>query len=177
MHLAGRVAPGCIMRGMHFSERLDYPAAPDAVWAMYCDPAFREQVCTATGATSHHVDVMADEAGGTITVTRVLPAQMSESIRKLVGDTVTVTQTESWGGAADSSGARRADVTLRVEGKPASMAGTHTLMPAGTGCSLQVVGDLKVAIPFIGGRLESELAKVIGGALRREQQVGQRYLA
>ena len=164
------------MRGMQFSERLDYLAAPHAVWAMYCDPAFREQVCTATGASSHHVDVTADEAGGTITVTRVLPARMSESIRKLVGDTVTVTQTESWG-TADSSGARRADVTLRVEGKPASMTGTHTLVPAGTGCELQVVGDLKVAIPFLGGRLESELAKVIGGALRREQQVGQRYLA
>jgi hypothetical protein len=176
MHLAGHVAPGCIMRCMQLSDRLDYPAAPDAVWAMYCDPAFREQVCTATGATSHHVDVTADEAGGTVTVTRVLPARMSESIRKLVGDTVTVTQTESWG-AADSSGTRHADVTLRVEGKPASMTGTHTLAPAGTGCSLQVVGDVKVAIPFLGGRLESELAKVIGGALRREQQVGQRYLA
>ena len=164
------------MRGMQFAERLDYPAAPDAVWAMYCDPAFREQVCAATGAISHHVDVTANGAGAAVTVTRVLPARMSESIRKLVGDTVTVTQTETWG-ADDSSGARRADVTLCVDGKPASMTGTHTLVPTGTGCALQVVGDLKVAIPFLGGRLESELAKLIGGALQREQQVGQRYLA
>ena len=163
------------MRGMQFSERLDYPAAPHAVWAMYCDPAFREQVCTATGATSHHVDVSADEAGGTVRVTRVLPARMSESIRKLVGDTVTVTQTETWG-AADGLGARRADVSLRVQGQPASMTGTHTLAPTDAGCSLQVTGDLKVSIPFFGGRLESELAKVVGGALRREHQVGQRYL-
>jgi hypothetical protein len=68
----------------------------------------------------------------------------------------------------------RSPVTCNEQ--PASMTGTHTLAPTDAGCSLQVTGDLKVSIPFFGGRLESELAKVVGGALRREHQVGQRYL-
>ena len=53
-------------------------------------------MCAATGATSWDVAVDADESGGTVTVTRVLPAEVPDAVRRIVGETVTVTQTETW---------------------------------------------------------------------------------
>lgn len=160
---------------MKLNEGHDYPAAPDAVWAMLTDPAWREQVCAATGAKSWAVRVEADESGGTIEVTRVMPSEVPGAVRRIVGDTVTVTQTETWGAA--TGGGRQADVQLRVKGQPAVMTGSSTLAPSAAGTRQLVSGELKVRIPLLGGTLEKELAKAIRMALGKEHEVGQAYLA
>jgi len=161
---------------MKVSERHDYDAAPDAVWAMITDPAWREQVCAATGAIRWDVVVDADETGGTVEVTRVLPAELPDPVRRIVGDTVTVTQAETWGPAA-ADGTRRADVQLRVKGQPATMTATNTLAPAAGGTRLLMSGELTVKIPLVGGRLEKELARAVSIALQKEHDVGRTYLA
>ncbi len=161
---------------MKLSERHDYAAGPEAVWAMITDPAWREQVCAATGASTWDVFVDADETGGTVEVTRVMPSDVPASVKAIVGETVTVTQTETWGPAADD-GTRRADVELRVKGQPATMTGSSTLAPSEAGTQLLVSGDLKVRIPLVGGRLEKELSKAITMALTKEHEIGQTYLA
>jgi hypothetical protein len=161
---------------MKLSERHDYEAAPDRVWAMITDPAWREQVCAATGATRWDVTVDADESGGRVEVTRVLPAEVPDAVRRIIGETVTVTQTETWG-AAKADGTRQGDVELQVKGQPATMKGSSRLAPSAGGTQLQMDGELKVRIPLIGGRLEKELVKAIKMALRKEQEVGRRWLA
>src|SRR6478736_5870050 len=45
-----------------FLADIRYEAAPDAVFAMLTDPDFQRQVCEATGAIDHSVDV--ETAGG-----------------------------------------------------------------------------------------------------------------
>ena len=161
---------------MKVSERHDYEATPDTVWAMITDPAWREQVCAATGATSWDVAIDADAAGGTVSVTRVLPAEVPDAVRRIVGETVTVTQTETWGAAA-ADGTRQGDVELQVKGQPATMKASSILAPSAGGTQLQMDGELKVRIPLIGGRLEKELAKAIRMALQKEQEVGRTWLA
>lgn len=161
---------------MRLSERRTYQAAPDRVWAILTDPAYREEVCAATGALSYDVDIDAGYGGGTVRVSRVLPAPGHKAVRKLVGDTVTVEQTETWG-PAEEDGTRRAELRLQVKGQPASMTGTSTLAPDGSGTALDVKGELKVRIPFVGGSLEKELAAAVTAGLAQELEAGRRYLS
>ncbi len=161
---------------MQVSRRQTYEAGPDRVWAMLTDPAYRDEVCAATGALSYDVDSAADDAGGTVRVSRALPAPGHKAVRKLVGDTVTVEQTETWG-PAEEDGTRRAELRLVVKGQPASMTGTSTLAPDGSGATLDVEGELRVRIPLVGGSLERELATAITAGLAQELEVGRRYLS
>jgi len=161
---------------MQLTTRHSYDATPAAVWAMFIDPAFRDDVCQATGATTWTVDIAADDGGGTVTVTRTMTTAGSPAVRKVVGDTVTVVQTETWG-APNGSGVRRAEVLLDVVGKPAAMRATSELSAAGTGAVMAVEGALEVRVPLFGGRLEQELAKAVRAGLATEHEVGRRYLS
>ena len=161
---------------MRVSQRQTYEAGPDRVWAMLTDPAYRQEVCAATGALSYEVDSDADDAGGTVRVSRALPAPDHKAVRKLVGDTVTVEQTETWG-PAEEDGTRRAELRLQVKGQPATMTGASTLAPDGSGSALEIEAELKVRIPLVGGSLEKELAAAVTAGLAQELEVGRRYLS
>lgn len=161
---------------MRVSQRQTYEVGTDRVWAMLTDPAYREEVCAATGALSYEVDSNADDAGGTVRVSRVLPAPDHKAVRKLVGDTVTVEQTETWG-PAEEDGTRRAELRLQVKGQPATMTGSSTLAPDGSGSALDIEAELNVRIPLVGGSLEKELAAAVTAGLAQELEVGRRYLS
>lgn len=161
---------------MKLTAQHPYSATPDVVWAMLTDRAFRDEVCRQTGAISCDVAISADDSGGTVSITRVLPSVASETMRKLVGDTVTVVENETWG-PADGAGLRTATIRLEVRGQPASMQGSRTLSPAGATSVIDIDGDLKVSIPFLGGRLEKEVGKAVSAGLAKEHEVGQDYLA
>lgn len=161
---------------MKVSEQYAYDASPDAVWAMMIDSGFRDDVCRATGASSWEVGIDADERGGTVKVSRVVPAGVSDAVRKLVGETVTIVEQETWG-PARSDRTRSADVLLEVHKQPARMEATRTVSASGGGSSLHVAGELTVSLPFVGRRIEEELAKAVTAALQTEHDVGRRYLA
>ncbi|CAN5793645.1 DUF2505 domain-containing protein [soil metagenome] len=161
---------------MKFIEQHQYDAPPAAVWSMLSDRGFREEVCRATGARQWDVDVSTDEGGGTIRVRRVIPARVSDAVKRFVGETVTIVQTEQWG-PATPDGARTADLHLEVEGQPAAMTGAHSLAAQGGGTAFEVAGDLKVSIPLLGGKIEKEIAKAVSAGLAEEHKLGVRYLS
>ena len=161
---------------MKLTAQHPYSASTDAVWAMLTDRTFRDDVCMRTGASSCDVRIDADESGGTVSITRVLPSVMSQTMRKLVGDTVTVIETETWG-PTDGAGLRTATIRLEVRGQPASMQGSRTLSPTGATSVLDTDGELKVSIPFLGGKLEKDVGKAVAAGLAKEHEVGQDYLA
>ncbi|UPK76183.1 DUF2505 domain-containing protein [Nocardioidaceae bacterium SCSIO 66511] len=160
---------------MQLNETLDYAAAPDAVFAMLCDPKWREQVCELAHAKSYdvHVDKSGDTA--TITVQRTMPAEVPDAVKALLGKTIEVEQIERWA-APDADGTRRAQVSVRIKGQPASMEGTSVL-GGGDSSTLVVTGDVRVKVPFVGRKLEPEVAKAISAALRIEEKAAADYLA
>ena len=119
------------------------------------------------------LDVDVDESGDgvTITIVRTQPAEMPDFVKKLTGDTVKVKQTEKWSAPADD-GSRRADVKVSIIGQPAEMLGTAVLESTGGGTSFTVSGDVTVKIPFIGKKIEPEVAKAIRGSLKNEVELG-----
>jgi len=157
------------------TERFEYPASPDQVYGLVSDQTFREESCARQGATEYTVTVTEEGDTTVVKIVRTLPSDMPDFIKKLTGDTVTVTQVEKWG-PADASGSRTAAVTVDIHGQPAQMKGTSTITASGDGAVMAVDGDVKVSIPLIGRKIEPEVAKAITASLADEVEYGKTKL-
>src|SRR5690606_7856366 len=135
----------------------------------------REEACVDQGALEQ--DVKVTHAGDEVTVTikRTMPSEMPDFVRKLTGETVKVVQTEVWG-APDTSGSRDAVVSVDIVGQPATMKGTACILNNAETTSFDIDGDVKVAIPFIGKKIEPEVAKAIKSSLDHEVALGLKRL-
>jgi threonine dehydrogenase-like Zn-dependent dehydrogenase len=100
----------------------------------------------------------------------VLPASASDAVKRLVGETVKVVQTEEWHAPGDS-GTRTADLVIEIMGQPATMKGSIELRSSGTSVVQTITGDLKVSVPFFGKKIEPEIADAILAAIAVEQRV------
>jgi len=160
---------------MNISATISYPAAttPAQVYELSTDPDFRSAVCEATHALD--CDVRIDEHGddtSTIVVSRTMPADVPDFMKKMIGESVDVVQTENWS-APDDDGQRTAELVLQIKGQPVRMTGTATIVNPGsdgTAAEMRINGDLKVSIPFVGKKIEAEVAKGIYAAIKREQE-------
>jgi hypothetical protein len=162
---------------MDVRAEIHYPdASPDEVFAMLCDTGYRNQVSEDTGALAYQVDIEQADGGATVTVVRTMPSEVPDFVKKFVGDTIEVRQTEKWG-AADETGTRSADVQLEISGQPAGMTGTLVLEPASGGTQQRVEGDLKVSIPLFGKKIEPEVVKGVLAGIRQEERTGLAWLA
>jgi len=159
------------MSGMEISSHLDFAAPPADVYAMMTNQRFLEEVCVASGSMSYNVSA----AGSTTTQTsRTLPAP--ESAARFTGPQLTVNDEVLWG-EASSDGSRTGTVTMNVLGQPVSFRGGIRISPGGRGSVVDVRGDLKVAIPLLGRKLEESAAPAVMAAYRTQQEVGDKWLA
>ena len=157
---------------MKFNDSYEYAGADvEAVFGLIASQEFRTEAAEDAGATD--IDVSVESSGGstTITIVRTQPADLPDFVKKLTGSTVKVKQTETWG-EPDAQGTRTADVKVSIIGQPAEMLGKAKLANASGGTSFSVDGDVKVSIPFIGKKIEPEIARAIKGSLRGEVELG-----
>jgi hypothetical protein len=163
---------------MDLSAEISYPGAtPDQAFALIVDSKFRSAVCEATAALGHDVGIeQKDDGGAVVRVDRTVPAEVPDFVKKLVGETLDIRQTEDWS-SADAAGLRTADVVVEVVGQPARMTGTIVLEATPDGCREVMTGKVKVSIPFLGGKIEPEVAKAIVAASKVEQKTGREWLA
>lgn len=161
---------------MKFRADLSYAADPDRVFAMLLDPAFHEKVCLATGALDHSVDVEPADGGATITTTRTLPAEgLPDFVRTFVGETLDVMRVDHWG-PPDGEGIRRGTIVVEIQGTPVRLTGTVTMRAGGPGTVEEVDGDLKAAVPLVGGKIERAAEPAMRAAVSKEQEVGGAWL-
>jgi hypothetical protein len=163
---------------MELSAEISYPGAtPDEAFALAIDPKFRAAVCEATKALGYDVGIdETDDGGASVRVDRTMWAEVPDFVKKLVGETLDVRQTENWS-AADAEGRRTADIRVEIVGQPAKMTGTIVLEPTSDGCREVVSGQVKVSIPFLGGKIEPDVAKAIVTGIKVEQKTGLEWLA
>lgn len=164
---------------MKISATVSYPTAtsPEQVYGLSIDPGFRGAVCEATRALRHDVSVDEhDDRTSTVVVSRTMPTDLPDFVKKLIGDTVDVIQTEDWG-APDAGAQRTADLVVRIKGQPATMTGTASIVSTDDGAEMRIQGELKVAIPFVGKKVEQEIAKGIYAAVGREQETAASWLS
>lgn len=157
---------------MKLNEKFSYEGADvEAVYGLLADQAFRTESCANQGATDYEVTVEAQGEGATVTIVRTQDADMPDFVKKLTGSTVKVKQTEVWS-APDQEGNRTATVKVSIIGQPAEMTGTAKLFAKDGGSDFVIDGDVKVSIPFIGKKIEPEVAKAIRASLREEVEYG-----
>lgn len=157
---------------MKLKETFTYPGADvEAVYAMVADGDFRARCAEATGATGVEARAEAADGGHRVTIIREQPGDLPPSIKKFVGDTVKIKQTENWGGP-DAEGNRRADVKMSVIGQPAEMLGTATLTSTGGDTEFTISGDVKVNVPFVGKKIEPTIHQAIVASVRSDVEQG-----
>jgi hypothetical protein len=157
---------------MKLTEKFSYEGADvEAVYGLLSSQAFRTESCAQQGASDYDVTVEPDGEGATVTIHRTQEADMPDFVKKLTGKTVKVKQTEVWS-APDASGNRTADVKVSIIGQPAEMIGVAKLFARDGGSDFTIDGDVKVSIPFIGRKIEPEVAKAIRSSLREEVAFG-----
>ena len=160
---------------MKLNEKYTYDAGVDAVYGILVDQAFRTDSCANQGATDYEVTVEPKGDGATVTIVRTQAADLPDFVKKLTGSNVKVKQTEVWSGP-DASGNRTADVKVSIIGQPAEMVGKAKLYAVGEGSEFTVDGDVTVKIPFLGKKIEPEVAKAIKASLREEVDYGKSKL-
>src|SRR5690349_6004024 len=117
---------------------------------MLADPAFRNEVCVATGATKHAVSV--DGVQGDPMEVRIEYSQPTDRVpkfaQKFVGSEVDIVQSETW------TSPEHGDIHVTIPGKPGEMVGTAVLAEAGGVTTETVTLDITVRIPLVAGKIE-----------------------
>jgi Protein of unknown function (DUF2505) len=158
------------MSAMNLSNHLDFGAQPADVYAMMTNQKYLDEVCVASGSLSYNASV----EGSTTKTSRTLPAP--DSARRFTGPQLTVNEEVVWE-QPSSDGSRDAAVTMTVLGQPVRFRGKLRLSPGGRGSVVDVTGELKVAIPILGRKLEESAAPAVMAGYETQQEVGDRWLA
>ena len=151
-----------------------FPGTPGAVLAMLQDGDYVRQRCDRTGSQDTTVDITGTPGQDCVVKSvRVLPTPASA--KAFVGDTITVTETQTWSAPqADGS----ASATTIVEfGGPMVFNGTLTLTGAGDSTTVGTSGDFKASIPFMGGKMEKAALEQTERYLKAEEGIGQEWLS
>jgi Protein of unknown function (DUF2505) len=158
------------MSAMDISSHLDFAATPAEVYAMMTNQKYLEEVSVASGSLSYHVSV----DGSNTKTSRTLPAP--DSAARFTGPQLTVNEEVAWSEPA-SDGSQSGAVTMNVLGQPVNFRGKLELSPGGRGSVVDVSGELKVAIPLLGRKLEEAAAPAVMAGYQTQQEVGDNWLA
>jgi hypothetical protein len=153
-----------------------YDAAPDEVFAMFCDREFIRTKYDTLGYPKHElVQLETSDDGARIKTRRWVPANVPGFAKKLFGDTTEMVQTDVWGPETD--GVRHGTWTIEVPGKPVKASGSIKLEPQGDGALVTIDGELRASIPLIGGKIESWAGGEAKETLGAEHAFGVTWLA
>jgi hypothetical protein len=158
------------MEPMDITTRLEFAAPPLEVFTMLTDEKYLDEVCRATESSSYDVEV----TGSTTRTTRSFPAP--DGVARFTGAELKVTELTTWGEELPD-GQWTGDLEMTVQGQPVSMRGRLQLGAGGVGTLVQLTGELKVAIPLLGRKIEQSTAPVVLAGFEKQQEVGTRWLA
>lgn len=153
-------------------ETLIYPDTNvETVAALATDPAFRSAVASYQHALRSELSVAPTGDGSKVRFEYAHGTERVPSFaKKLAGDEIPIVQEETWQG-------NKADVLITIPGKPGDMRGSITLEQRGADVAQVVDLTVKVAIPFVGGKIEDLIAGLLTKAARAENKVGVKWLA
>ena len=155
---------------MQITSTLSFIAPPDRVAHMLTNPKFAEHVGAEIKADNVTTTILTD--GMTSVFTMISP----EAARKLLGPTMTITETVTWQ-PASPSGARTGRLTLSVTGVPALADGPLRLGPTPTGSQVIYDADFAVKIPLFGKKIEKMAEQYLTNIIKACEKVGNEWLA
>ena len=161
---------------MDLRMELRYPATPDAVGAMLGDRAFHARVAEGTGALSYDVETAPTADGGLhVRLFRRMPPVVPDFVRRFVGDSLDVTETNDWEPPAPD-GSRTGRIAVDIDRTPLQMRGTTALSVDGDGTLHVIAVTLKASVPFIGAKIEESAAGAVRLGARKQEEVAREWL-
>ncbi|GAA2178331.1 hypothetical protein GCM10009785_00470 [Brooklawnia cerclae] len=158
---------------MHISIRHSYAADPATVHAMMADEKWLTAVAKETGATTW-------EVAGSDQVSHVhaeVPAPARA--KQFTGPTLSIDLDITWQ-PVRADGGRDGEVTVKVAGLPAKLAGTANTQAATVagqpGTTVDYEAEFSINIPLVGGKLEEAAAPYVQRVIDLQQDVGNKYL-
>jgi hypothetical protein len=104
-----------------------------------------------------------------ITTVRQLPMdKIPSAIKGLVGDG-RITQVDTWSSQPDAGGTLRGTWRADLGTAPADIGGTYSIEPNDEGCSYDCSVNVKVKVPFVGGKIEQQVLGYLDHLITKEQ--------
>lgn len=154
------------------THTLSYAAPLPEVAAMLADSAFRDSVCQTQGALRYDVSCAGLGSGLQVHIQQVWRTEgVPPLVKKFIGDEIEIVQTERW------TTPTAAAVAMTIPGKPAEISGSRRLSEASGTTRDEVVIDIAVGVPFVGGKVEAMVADLLRAALSVENERGRTWLA
>ena len=156
----------------HLSARLALPADPTGGFDLVTDPAYVEQVATATGGHDVEVSVTpSDDGGATVVSARTLPANLPSYAKAFVGDTLRLVETRVYG-PASADGSRDGTCAVDFGSVPIKITGTLRLAAVEAAASaIAIEMAITASVPFVGGKIERVAQDWIERFVAKEQTI------
>lgn len=161
---------------MDLYSELHFDADPVTVFTMLTDEAYISRKTTAAKALRHEVSVSRQGDRVTIQLTRVMPPDVPDFVRRFVGETIDIKQTDLWEPAA-ADGSRTGSISLDMVGAPVTCTGSMSLTGNGGGSVVSIKGTVKASVPLFGGKIEQAVHQGLTEAAKIEERVGRAWLA
>lgn len=162
---------------MDLHSALRFDADPYAVFGMLTDEAFIAKKTIAAKAIRHEISVdRNDDDQVTIDLVRIMPPDVPDFVRRFVGETIDVRQTDVWQPAAPD-GSRDGRIALEMVGLPVTCSGSMRLASTGGATVVTISGSITASVPLFGGKIEEAVHQGLTEAAKIEEQVGQAWLA
>jgi hypothetical protein len=162
---------------MALSASTTLPHSVDRVAAVFANEDFQRHTSELVGGTLESFKVDGDVAGAfSTTSVRTLPTtRLPEIARKFVGESLTVTQLESWEAPA-ADGSRQSIISLKIAGAPLDVSAVQRLVADGGSTRVELEGNVTSSVPFLGGKIADAAEPMVGKALNLQSQQAQAWL-
>lgn len=157
---------------MELKKSINYPATPDQVAALSLNPDFMKARIARAGLNNAVVEGGDGRVRATITVDA---SDLPSKVAKFVPKGISVVLEETW--AQDANGTWNGTTNIDPGKAPVEARATSTLVANGDSTLREVNAVVKVSIPLIGGRIESEVASRIDALLSVEESLAAEWLA
>ena len=112
-----------------------------------------------------------ERADGSVVITAVRQLPMDKipsAIKGLVGDGQ-ITQVDTWSTAADAEGTLRGTWRADLGTAPTVIGGEYSIESASEGSSYSCTVNVKVKVPFVGGKIEQQVRGYLDHLITKEQ--------
>ena len=160
---------------MDLNGHLEYDHPPADVFAMFVDADYVRARAEATGGADVEADVT--ESGDTVEIVnrRTVVADLPSFARSMVGESIRITETHTWG--PDADGAREGTFEANFGSVPVIVRGRLRLVADGAGAVATLEGTIKATVPLVGRKVEQLVHDQVAAALVIEQELGASWLA
>lgn len=162
---------------MTIHASIDYAAGINDVFAMLTNPEFQRRKIEATGALNHHVEVTQGAEGLRLFGRRTMPTERApEAARKMLGESVLLTQIDTWADAAPGGASRDGTLSVKIEGIPLTVTGTMRLEGDATRTTEVIDAELSSRVPLVGGKIVDVARRLLLSAIKAERTTGEAWL-